>query len=68
MTDAEMNAFVKEWTGTDMNWCKEDMVWLSTQDGGELITYFENLVKKMKRERERYLRDRAADEGWVTVA
>ena len=68
MTDAEMNELVKEWTGTDLNWCKEDMVWLSTQDGGELITYFENLVKKMKRGRERYLRDRATDEGWVTVS
>jgi hypothetical protein len=68
MTDAEMNELVKEWTGTDMNWCKEDMVWLATQDGGELITYFENLIKKMKRDRERYLRDRATDEGWVTVA
>jgi len=68
MTDEELKAHVKEWTGTHMNWCKEDMVWLATQDGGELVTYFEVLVIKMKRARERYLRDRATDEGWVTVA
>lgn len=68
MTDEELKAHVKEWTGTDLNWSKEDMVWLATQDGGELVTYFEVLVIKMKRARERYLRDRATDEGWVTVA
>jgi hypothetical protein len=68
MTDEELKAHVKEWTGTDLNWSKEDMVWLATQDGGELVTYFEVFVIKMKRARERYLRDRATDEGWVTVA
>ncbi len=48
MTDKEMNAMVMDWTGHELNWDEDEMVWIASRDGGELIQYFSNLVKKMK--------------------
>jgi hypothetical protein len=48
MTDKKMNDIVMKWTGRDLAWNEAEMVWIASQDGGELIQYFTNLVKKMK--------------------
>ncbi len=58
MTDAELNNHVNEWSGEELNWKSEDVIWTSTQDGGELIKYFKHLVKKMELARAEYIAQR----------
>ena len=48
MNGFDLNKAVSEWTGTNLNWKEDDLVWVASQDGGELIEYFKNLVKKME--------------------
>jgi|LakMenEpi03Aug12_release.lakeMendotaPanAssembly.Ray.scaffolds.fasta_scaffold3890419_1 hypothetical protein len=48
MNGFDLNKVVSEWTGTNLNWKEDDLVWVASQDGGELIEYFKNLVKKME--------------------
>ena len=45
---------MSEWTGTNLNWKEEEVVWAGGRDGGELIEYFKNLVKKMQEAEVRY--------------
>ena len=54
MNGFDLNKAVSEWTGTNLNWKEDDLVWVASQDGGELIEYFKNLVKKMQEAEVRY--------------
>lgn len=66
MTNEELTAHVNDWTGTQLNWNEDDVVWAASHDGGELIAYFEKLLRKMKRERAECIHDRERDD-WVSV-
>ena len=61
MTDAELNNHVNEWSGEELNWKSEDVIWTATQDGGELIKYFKHLVKKMEQARAEYIAERESN-------
>ena len=54
MNGFDLNKVVSEWTGTNLNWKEEEVVWAGGRDGGELIEYFKNLVKKMEVAEVRY--------------
>ena len=61
MLDTQLNAHVKECSGRDLNWDSDDVIWTATQDGGELIKYFKQLVKTMERARAEYIAERESN-------
>lgn len=61
MTDAQLNAHVKEWSGVDLNWKSDDVIWTATADSGEVIKYFKQLVKIMERARAEYIAERESN-------
>lgn len=48
MKGNEVNDHIADWTGHDLNWDEDELVWAAAHDGGELIEYFTNLLKKMR--------------------
>jgi len=47
--DSLINDVVKEWTGKDMNWKEEDVVWaVASSSDTALLNHFENVAKKME--------------------
>lgn len=52
-----MNDFAKhieEWTSKRLDWDEDEIVWVASQDGGELIEYFTHLHRKMQAEKARH--------------
>lgn len=50
MTDTEVfQANVKSFCGKSMNWNEEDVIFAGARDGGDIIDYLRNLVKKIQK-------------------
>ena len=58
LTNEELNDEVKAWSGTELNWVEDDVVWTATQDDGTILRYLESVVKRIHRERASYRAER----------
>ena len=48
MTDEEINRSAMDWCSRALNWSDEDMLFIGSRDGGELIAYLSDLIERMK--------------------
>lgn len=58
LTNQEFNDEVKAWSGTELNWNEDDVVWTATQDDGTILKYLESVVKRIHRECASYRAER----------
>ena len=60
-----MNDFVghiEEWTGRRLDWDEDELVWVASRDGGELIEYFAHIHRRMQEEKARHEAEMSQDE------
>ena len=58
MNDKEFNQEVSHWSGTEINFVEDDVVWAATQDDGAIIQYLEGVLKRARRDRAVYRAER----------